>query len=91
MSHKNGPQILIMIVFIMCIMCLIIFEEKVEVQDQYHLSLNLVQKANNPIQDRDRNIGPLIVNASIQYVKIFARTVSHIYWFVKIAPEYDLM
>ena len=76
-----------------CTLCLIIFEEKAEVQDQYHLSLNvnLVQKADNPIQDRDRNIGPLIVNASIQYVKIFARTVSHIYWFVKIAPEYDLM
>ena len=33
-----------MIFLIMYIMCLIIFEEKAEVQDQYHLSLNPVQK-----------------------------------------------
>ena len=39
-------------------MCLIIFEEKAELQDQYPLSLNLVHKAENPIQDRNRNIGP---------------------------------
>ena len=32
-------------VFIMYIMCLIIFEKKVEIQDQHHLSLN---------RDRDR-------------------------------------
>ena len=44
---------------IMCIMCLIIFEEKAEVQDQYPLSLNPVQKAKDPIQDRNRSIGPL--------------------------------
>ena len=31
----------------MYIMCLIIFEEKAEVQDQYPLSLNPVQKAND--------------------------------------------
>ena len=42
----------------MYIMCLIIFEEKAEVQDQYPLSLNLVQKADDPIQDRNRSIGP---------------------------------
>ena len=48
-----------MYVFIMYIMCLIIFEEKAEVQDQYCLSLNPVQKANDPIQDRNRSIGML--------------------------------
>ena len=41
------------------IMCLIIFEEKAEAQDQYPLSLNPVQKANDPIQDCNINIGPL--------------------------------
>ena len=40
----------------MYIVCLIIFEEKAEVQDQY-LSLNQVQKAKDPIQDRNRSIG----------------------------------
>ena len=40
-------------------MCLIIFEEKAEVQDQYHLSLNPIQKADDPIQDRNRSIGPI--------------------------------
>ena len=40
-------------------MCLIIFEEKAEVHDQYPLSLNPVQKANDPIQDRIRSIGPI--------------------------------
>ena len=39
-------------------MCLIIFEEKAEVQDQYPLSLNPVHKADDPIQDHNRNIGP---------------------------------
>ena len=34
-------------------------EENVEVQDQYPLSLNPVQKADDPIQDRNRNIGPI--------------------------------
>ena len=34
-----------MYVFILHIMCLIIFEEKAEIQDQYPLSLNPVQKA----------------------------------------------
>ena len=43
----------------MYIMCLIIFEEKAEAQDQYPLSLNPVQKANDPIQDCNINIGPL--------------------------------
>ena len=32
----------------MYIMCLIIFEEKAEIQDQYSLSLNPVQKADDP-------------------------------------------
>ena len=41
------------------IMCLIIFEEKAEIQDQYPLSLNLVQKADDPIQDRNISSGPL--------------------------------
>ena len=41
-------------------MWLIIFEEKAEVQDQYPLRLNPVQKANDPIQNRNRNIGPLL-------------------------------
>ena len=40
-------------------MCLIIFEEKAEVQDQYPLSLNPVQKDDDPIQDRNSIIGPL--------------------------------
>ena len=40
----------------MYIMCLAIFEEKEEVQDQYPLSLNPDQKADDPIQDRDRSI-----------------------------------
>ena len=48
-----------MIVFIMYILCFIIFEEKAEVQDQHHLSLNPVQKADDPIQDCNKNIGPL--------------------------------
>ena len=47
----------------MYIMCLIIFEEKAEVQDQYPLSLNPVQKANDIIQDRsNRNIRPMFWN-----------------------------
>ena len=38
-------------IFIMYIMCfIIIFEEKAEVQDQYTLILNPVQKADDPIQ-----------------------------------------
>ena len=40
-------------------MCLIIFEEQAEVQDIYPLSLNPFQKADDSIQDRNRNIGPL--------------------------------
>ena len=44
-------------VFIMYIMCLAIFEEKEEVQDQYPFSLNPDQKADDPIQDRYRSIG----------------------------------
>ena len=40
-------------------MCLIIFEGKAEVQAQYALSLNSVQKADDPIQDRNRSINPL--------------------------------
>ena len=40
------------------IMCLIIFEEKAEIQDQYPLSLNPVQKADDPIQDCNKSIGP---------------------------------
>ena len=42
-----------MYVFVMYIMCLIIYDEKAEVQDQYPLSLNPVQKADDPIQDRN--------------------------------------
>ena len=42
----------------MYIMCLIIFEEKAEVQDQCPLSLNPVTKADDSIHDRNRNIGP---------------------------------
>ena len=41
-------------------MCLIIFEEKAEGQDQYSLILNRVnpvQKADDPIQDCNRSIG----------------------------------
>ena len=37
-------------------MCLIIFEEKAEIQDQNPLSLNPVQKADDPIQDRNRKM-----------------------------------
>ena len=44
---------------IMYIMCLIIFEEKAGKQDQFPLSLNPVQEGDDPIQDRNRNIGPL--------------------------------
>ena len=43
----------------MYIMCLIIFEEKAEAQDQYPLCLNPVKKADDPIQDRNRSIGPI--------------------------------
>ena len=46
----------------MYIMCLIISEEKADVQDQYPLSLNPVQKADDPIQNRNRSIGPLLYN-----------------------------
>ena len=42
---------------IMYIVCLLIFEEKAEVQDQYPLRLNPDQKADDPIQDRYRSIG----------------------------------
>ena len=52
-----------MCVFLMYIMCLIIFEEKVEVQDQYPLNLNPDQKAYDPIQDRYRSIGPMLLIA----------------------------
>ena len=41
-------------------MYIIIFEEKAEVLDQYPLSLNPVQKADDPVQDRNRSIGPMI-------------------------------
>ena len=51
--------ILITYVFIMYIVCLIIFEEKAEVQDHYPLSLNPVQKADDLIQDRNWSIGPI--------------------------------
>ena len=34
-------------------------KKKAEVQDQYPLSLNPVQKANDHIQDRNRSIGPI--------------------------------
>ena len=44
-------------------MCLIIFEEKAEVQDQYALILKPVQKANDPIQDRNRSIGTMWIYA----------------------------
>ena len=40
-------------------MYIIIFEEKAEIQDQFPLSLNPVQEADDPVQDRNRNIGPL--------------------------------
>ena len=40
------------------VMCLITFEEKAEIQDQYPFSLNPVQKADDPIQDCNRSIGP---------------------------------
>ena len=43
-------------------MCLTIFEEKAEVQDQYPSSLNPVQKADDPIQYRNRIIGPFMQN-----------------------------
>ena len=46
----------------MYIMWFIIFEEKAEVQDQYPLSMNPGQKADDPIQDRTRSIGPLFKN-----------------------------
>ena len=49
-----------MYVFIMYIMCLVIFEGKTEVQDEYPMSLNPVQKANDPIQGRNRSIGQML-------------------------------
>ena len=45
--------------FFMHIMCIITFIEKVKGRDHKPLSLNPVQKANDPIQDRCRRIGPL--------------------------------
>ena len=42
--------------FIMRTLCALLLAE---VQDQYPLSLNPVQKADNPIQDRNKSIGPL--------------------------------
>ena len=42
----------------------IIFEQKAEVQDQYPLSLNPDQKANDPIQDRNRSIGPMLFSSA---------------------------
>ena len=55
------------LVFIMYIIHLIIFEEKVEVQDQYPLNLNPDQKAYDPIQDRYRSIGPFSMDLNIHY------------------------
>ena len=43
----------------MYIMCLVIFEEKAQLQGQYPLILNPDQKADDPIQDRYRSIGYL--------------------------------
>ena len=65
-----------MYVFIKHIMCLIIFEEKAEIQDQYLLSLNPAQKADDPIEDRNRNIGPLL-NINLDH------SISQLYWFLK--------
>ena len=47
----------------MYIMCLIFFKEKAEVHDQYPLSRNPVQKADDPIQDHNRSIGLMITSA----------------------------
>ena len=55
----------------MYIMCLIIFEVKVEVQDQYPLNLNPDQKAYDPIQDRYRCIGPLLTNTFSEFFNHF--------------------
>ena len=52
----------------MYIMSLIIFEEKAEVQDQYPFSLNPVQRADDPIQDYNRNIGSLTFLISMRNV-----------------------
>ena len=49
-------------------MCLIIFEGKAEVHDQYTLRLNLVQKDDDPIQDYNRNIGSLTFLISMRNV-----------------------
>ena len=68
--------ILRMYVFVLYIMCLIIFEEKAEVQDQYILSLNLVQKANDPILDRYRSIWPLITAFRVTILT----TLAHSWW-----------
>ena len=48
-------------------MCLIIFEENVEVQDQYPLNLNPDQKAFDPIQNRYKSIGPILPMISCQF------------------------
>ena len=55
----------------MYIMCLIIFEYK----DQYHLSLNHFQNAEYPIQDRNRNIRPLLYK-EVDIIKLFITIVS---------------
>ena len=65
--------ILIMYVFIMNIMCHIIFEEKTELQDQYPLILNPVENADDPIQDHNRSIWPLTrsIITQIVYYRVF--------------------
>ena len=55
----------------MHIMCLIIFEEKAEAQDQYPLSLKPVQKADDPVQDRYRSIGSVLQTISILRKKVY--------------------
>ena len=62
-----------MYVFIMNIMCHIIFEEKTELQDQYPLILNPVENADDPIQDHNRSIWPLTrsIITQIVYYRVF--------------------
>ena len=54
---------------------IIILEEKAEVQDQYPLSLNPVQKADDPIQDRNRNI--ILANGAVLFWPILPAEVVH--------------
>ena len=72
----------------MYIMCLVIFEEKAVVQDQYPLSLNPDQKADDPIQDRYRST--YWVNKKIESKFIPRSQEKELLEFIKLSKSFTL-